>query len=261
MTFLCKSANPESIPPNHLLYQDLTPGPLSTCPNHLRIRHQSHPYTLEPMKLSKLTNPKPAYTALPCLPHGDHNKGSHIFPYFPRSPSASWPTLVLPHVALHGVPGLLFLGICDYKPLPHDSHLHVCMSYYTCWEQISSTLKMPQHQPAIGCGLPWRMGVTLGKAAPCGNSQRGLELQAVSSQHSWQLEEWTSQCRKRHLGYASQRPLQRDLLKMEEGLPHWYNGWESTCQCREHGLDPWSGKIPHAAEQLSPCTTTTEPAL
>ena len=27
------------------------------------------------------------------------------------------------------------------------------------------------------------------------------------------------------------------------------------------GFDPRSRKIPHAAEQLSPCTTTTEPAL
>ena len=26
-------------------------------------------------------------------------------------------------------------------------------------------------------------------------------------------------------------------------------------------FNPWSGKIPHAAEQLSPCITTTEPAL
>ena len=26
------------------------------------------------------------------------------------------------------------------------------------------------------------------------------------------------------------------------------------------GSKPWSGKIPHAAEQLSPCATTTEPA-
>ena len=25
-----------------------------------------------------------------------------------------------------------------------------------------------------------------------------------------------------------------------------------------HGFDPWSGKIPHAKEQLSPRTTTTE---
>ena len=30
---------------------------------------------------------------------------------------------------------------------------------------------------------------------------------------------------------------------------------------RGHGFEPWSRKIPHAAEQLSPCATTTEPAL
>ena len=30
---------------------------------------------------------------------------------------------------------------------------------------------------------------------------------------------------------------------------------------RGHGFKPWSGKIPHAAEQLSPCATTAEPAL
>ena len=28
-----------------------------------------------------------------------------------------------------------------------------------------------------------------------------------------------------------------------------------------HGFDPWSGKTPHAEEQLSLCTTTTEPGL
>ena len=28
-------------------------------------------------------------------------------------------------------------------------------------------------------------------------------------------------------------------------------------QCRGHRFDPWSWKIPHAAEQLSPCATTT----
>ena len=27
------------------------------------------------------------------------------------------------------------------------------------------------------------------------------------------------------------------------------------------GFEPWSGKIPNAADQLSSCTTTTEPAL
>ena len=42
------------------------------------------------------------------------------------------------------------------------------------------------------------------------------------------------------------------------GLPWWSSGWESVCQCRGNGFDPWSGKIPHAAGQMSPCATTTE---
>ena len=36
------------------------------------------------------------------------------------------------------------------------------------------------------------------------------------------------------------------------GLPWWCSGWE--------WFEPWSGKIPHAAEQLGPWATTTEPA-
>ena len=42
------------------------------------------------------------------------------------------------------------------------------------------------------------------------------------------------------------------------GLPWWHSGWESACQCRGHGFEPWSGKIPHATEQLGPWATTTE---
>ena len=44
------------------------------------------------------------------------------------------------------------------------------------------------------------------------------------------------------------------------GLPWWRSGWESACQCRGHGFEPWPGKIPHAAERLGPWATTTEPA-
>ena len=36
------------------------------------------------------------------------------------------------------------------------------------------------------------------------------------------------------------------------GLPWWRSGLESACQCRGHGFEPWSGKIPHATEQLGP---------
>ena len=48
--------------------------------------------------------------------------------------------------------------------------------------------------------------------------------------------------------------------KRSTGLPWWRSGWESACQCRGHGFEPWSGKTPHAAEQLGPWATTTEPA-
>ena len=44
------------------------------------------------------------------------------------------------------------------------------------------------------------------------------------------------------------------------GLPWWRSGWESACQCRGHGFEPLSGKISHAAEQLGPWATITEPA-
>ena len=50
------------------------------------------------------------------------------------------------------------------------------------------------------------------------------------------------------------------LKKQKEGLPWWRSGWESACQCRGHGFEPWSGKVPHAAGQLGPWATTTEPA-
>ena len=33
----------------------------------------------------------------------------------------------------------------------------------------------------------------------------------------------------------------------------------STCQCRRHWFNPWSRKIPHASEQLSPYIVAAEP--
>ena len=43
------------------------------------------------------------------------------------------------------------------------------------------------------------------------------------------------------------------------GPSWWCSGYKSTCQCTRHGFEPRSGNIPPAAEQLSPCATTTEP--
>ena len=52
---------------------------------------------------------------------------------------------------------------------------------------------------------------------------------------------------------------QEYLFKKLTELPWWRSGCESACQCRGHGFEPWSGRIPHAAEQLGPWATTTEP--
>ena len=45
----------------------------------------------------------------------------------------------------------------------------------------------------------------------------------------------------------------RSVPRLKPGLPWWLSGEESACQCRRHGFDPQSGKIPHAKEQLSLC--------
>ena len=45
------------------------------------------------------------------------------------------------------------------------------------------------------------------------------------------------------------------------GLPWWSSGEESTCLHRGNRFTPWLWRIRHATEQLSLCTTSTEPAL
>ena len=58
----------------------------------------------------------------------------------------------------------------------------------------------------------------------------------------------------------SESKVKVNAWKKSLGLPWWRSGWESTCQCRGHGFEPWSGKIPHAAEWLGPWATIAEPA-
>ena len=55
-------------------------------------------------------------------------------------------------------------------------------------------------------------------------------------------------------------PVEGHLGWSQLGLlaPWWLSGKESAYQCRRYRFDSWSRKIPHATEQLSPCTTTIE---
>ena len=57
----------------------------------------------------------------------------------------------------------------------------------------------------------------------------------------------------------SQNPPFKKITRL--GLPWWLSGKEPAYQCRGQGFNPWSRKIPHPTEQLSPCATNTEPVL
>ena len=51
------------------------------------------------------------------------------------------------------------------------------------------------------------------------------------------------------------------VIKTEGALRRWRSGEEFTCQSGGHGFDAWSQKVPHAPEQPSLCTASTEPML
>ena len=63
------------------------------------------------------------------------------------------------------------------------------------------------------------------------------------------------------LDILNESEIFHNLKKKIRGLPWWLSGKESACQCRRHGFNPWSWKIPHAMEQQSLCATTIEPVL
>ena len=59
-----------------------------------------------------------------------------------------------------------------------------------------------------------------------------------------------------------------NFRKVKVGLPWRLSDKESAGQCRRHGFHPWTGRIPHAAEQLAsvpwlcnPCSRAQEPQL
>ena len=61
-----------------------------------------------------------------------------------------------------------------------------------------------------------------------------------------------------HLSMASSQKVCKEMNENGDVTSQGVQWVRISLQCRGHGLDPWSGKIPQAEEQLSTCATTTE---
>ena len=77
-------------------------------------------------------------------------------------------------------------------------------------------------------------------------------------QKTYHLSVWLSENIPSFCGLEYYFLINSRSQKCKTGLPWLLSGKEFACQCRTHGLDPWSGRIPRASEQRSPCATTIE---
>ena len=94
--------------------------------------------------------------------------------------------------------------------------------------------------------------VTQGNCAPCG---AGLSASAQDPLVLVKSSAYTPRMTEGEILIGHVWCRQGDTINYRvkrRGLPWWRSGRESACQCRGHGFEPWSGKIPHAAEQLGP---------
>ena len=73
-------------------------------------------------------------------------------------------------------------------------------------------------------------------------------------------DEWISELEDR-IVEITQGEKKNEFLTVSAGLPWWLSGKESACQYKRCRFNPWSEKIPHAKEQLSPCATSIKPVL
>ena len=135
-------------------------------------------------------------------------------------------------------------------------------SFFICqWEifwHVQMLMWMIQLIDDAGVG-----GVTLGTKSLDGWVREGLE----NSRDVWVI----MRAEKRRLSLHVEIQVEKrkcssgcfyflNKIRIKGGLPWWRSGWESACQCRGHGFESRSGKIPYAAERLGLWATITEPA-
>ena len=86
----------------------------------------------------------------------------------------------------------------------------------------------------------------LPREIPATSDMQVIPLYWQKVKGNWRASWWRWKRRVKKLAY----PKHSDPWRL--------SGKESACQWRRHRFNPWCRKIPHASEQLSPCTTATD---
>ena len=137
-------------------------------------------------------------------------------------------------------------------------HKSVKPLWRTVWELLKKLKIEFLYDPAIPLlGIYPERTKTLSRKDMCSPCSLALfTIAKIWKQHKCpSIDEWIKK-----MWYTYSMEYYSAIKKEWNGLPWWHSGWESACQCRGHGFEPWSGKIPHAAEQLGPWATIAEPA-
>ena len=125
----------------------------------------------------------------------------------------------------------------------------VCMCTRVCVSKV--TYVRGRQGTRVSCWVLFKDS----KILPWADLKDGEMFWKVDNAREHNYRQWICVCV--HVSMLVRETLNKNN---NPGLPWWHSDWESTCQCRGHGFEPWSGKIPHV-EQLSSWATTTEPAL
>ena len=174
--------------------------------------------------------PLPSHPPQPCTVRDAFSGPSPIFFWASREVQ-SLPVGV--NYSQFGSPQGLHTLSSPYLPPPNAQTILAEFFYLCLWLYLPQVSKCQNHFSLFRCPSLLRFGAS------------SLLWNLSSLMSLWQI--MTSVC-----------PTPFVVPRL--GLPRWRSGWESACQCRTHGFKPWSRKISHAAEQLSPWATTTEPA-
>ena len=164
------------------------------------------------------------------------------------------PTPKLKSPAILGLACVRKPCLATWRAMQRDSNVQLVTSQFT---YLSWSMAMSAHIHQLNL----QMAPSLGPS-DC-SCMRGptWELASWAPSVPWTIRENNTYCFKPpSFEVVSHAAITTDNWNAATKASSWWpSGKKSTCQCRRQGFNPWSGTIPLAVGQLSPCATNIEP--